>query len=245
MRVRKGGIEPYNSFIHYPLYAWLLCDWHVLRKKVTYKSVLHIPVYLSRVVSALTQEPWLLRRGKALDCKIEFVFLPCYPFVWPPSLKSRPNIHLPPSHFCHTSFLTYSLKESGRNDLCLCAIGVWLQSKLIWKADARTSYFTHWNAKAITVTPAEPWVANLVWGFPFSWWALTPRFVSFSSIVQFSLSHRQSCFEQAFAYSIEIWPNNLQKSFTGAQMNNDIQTKLVKKYVPMVFLGFCFCLALL
>lgn len=109
-----------------------------------------------------------------------------------PSKAGLISISRPPTSATHL-FPAYSLKDSGRNDLCLCDIGVWLQSKLIWKADARTSYFTHWDAKVITVTPAEPWVANLVWGFPSSWWALTPRFVSISSIGQFqsmTMAHR-------------------------------------------------------
>lgn len=99
----------------------------------------------------------------SLNWKIEFAFVCRYPFVCLPFLKSQRHIQPAPS----TSAAPFSHSQpQRRNKKWLSLPGnirLWLQCKLIWKADAHTSCFTHKKLKLIKVTPAEPGAANLVW----------------------------------------------------------------------------------
>lgn len=89
------------------------------------------------------------------DGRLSFTFLPRYPFVCLPFLKSRRYIQA-------GSPLTSAAASSGlKTEQGMIAFaqryrGPSLQCKLIWKPDAHTSYFAHQNIKLITMTPAEP-----------------------------------------------------------------------------------------
>lgn len=97
-----------------------------------------------------------------------------YPFVFFPFLKNQRNAHLPVSLLC-CSFLHLVFEIQNKKWLPLLRdIELWLRCKLVWKADAHTSYFTHQNTKLITMTPSELRVANFVSGL--SW---TGTLVSF------------------------------------------------------------------
>lgn len=156
-------------FINPPSSAWLLCDWHVLytRKEKCHWRVTSSALLFTRLLSLLLCTRELRQVGeKKKTLWTGRLSLPssCYPFVCLPFLKSLRNSHPPLSHVCCTFFHLAASKRQNRKWLSLPGnIGLWVQCKLIWKADAHTSCFTHKNTNLITVTPAEPGAANLVW----------------------------------------------------------------------------------
>lgn len=169
---------------------WLLAFRTREKKNVRGESLLQRTVYPPVVIIALHMRATtgIKREKTSLNWKIEFAFLCRYPFVCLPFLKSQRNIQPAPS----TSAAPSSICAWKRQKKWLSLPGnirLWLQCKLIWKADAHTSYFTHKKLKLITVTPAEPGAANLVWRLPACWWAvsLVPLFLVF--ILGFSEKH--------------------------------------------------------
>lgn len=131
------------------------------RRQADVARVLHLFWVLVFCRRDASHDPLMDTKGDMEDCS---PFLPHYLFLYFPSLKSQRNAHPPVSLVC-CSFLHLLFEIQNKKWLPLPRdIALWLRCKLIWKADAHTSYFTRQNTKVITMTPAELWVANLVSG---------------------------------------------------------------------------------
>lgn len=96
------------------------CDTTRVSKNGIGESVLHLSVYQPAVFRTVHKKAMadIKGGGGAREWKIEFAFLPSYPFVCLPFLKSQRNIHLALPPLLHL-LPSHSLKDRTRNDyLC-------------------------------------------------------------------------------------------------------------------------------
>ena len=145
---------------------WLACV--VMWREMPLESLFFTSLFTSLLsLGHCSWKPWRIRRGETLwNGRLSFPSSPVtLLFAFHSSKVSVISIWLSPTSAAPPS--VSQLKRQNKKWLSLPRDnGPRLQCKLIWKADAHTSYFTHQNTKLIILTPAQPWVANLVWGLP-------------------------------------------------------------------------------